>query len=191
MITAVEGTLAGSGVGWVEVTVSGITLRVSMPESAVEAVGSLGDRVRIFTALHVRDDSITLFGFPTKETRSTFEALTTVNGVGPRLALGILSALTPEALAIAVTAGDPDAFKTAPGVGTKTANRILLELKGKLDWDVSASPEINLSVDLVSALTALGYTVAEVKVAISSLPRDQSMTLENQIRHIVSQIGER
>ena len=177
--------------GWVEVTVSGITLRVSMPESAVEAVGSIGNHVRIFTALHVRDDSITLFGFPTKETRSTFEALTTVNGVGPRLALGILSALTPEALAIAVTAGDPDAFKTAPGVGTKTANRILLELKGKLDWDVSASPEINLSVDLVSALTALGYTVAEVKVAISSLPRDQSMTLENQIRHIVSRIGER
>ena len=121
--------------GWVDVSVGGVTLRASMPESAVEEIGGLGERVRIFTYLNVRDDNITLFGFPTEEARSAFEALITVSGVGPRIALAILSALSTEALAAAIDGSDPSAFKAASGVGTKTANRILLELKGKLDWE--------------------------------------------------------
>ena len=184
MITSLEGTLAGSGVGWVDVSVGGVTLRASMPESAVEEIGGLGERVRIFTYLNVRDDNITLFGFPTEEARSAFEALITVSGVGPRLALAILSALSTEALAAAIDGSDPSAFKAASGVGTKTANRILLELKGKLDWE----PVAQSGGDLVSALTALGYTVAEIRAATSSLPRDPSMTLEDQVRYSIEQM---
>lgn len=184
MITSVEGTLAGSGVGWVDVSVGGVTLRASMPESAVEEIGGLGERVRIFTYLNVRDDNITLFGFPTEEARSAFEALITVSGVGPRIALAILSALSTEALAAAIDGSDPSAFKAASGVGTKTANRILLELKGKLDWE----PVAQSGGDLVSALTALGYTVAEIRAATSSLPRDPSMTLEDQVRYSIEQM---
>ena len=185
MITSVEGTLAGSGVGWVDVSVGGVTLRASMPESAVEEIGGLGERVRIFTYLNVRDDNITLFGFPTEEARSAFEALITVSGVGPRIALAILSALSTEALAAAIDGSDPSAFKAASGVGTKTANRILLELKGKLDWE----PVAQSGGDLVSALTALGYTVAEIRAATSSLPRDPSMTLEDQVRYSIEQMA--
>ena len=184
MITSLEGTLAGSGVGWVDVSVGGVTLRASMPESAVEEIGGLGERVRIFTYLNVRDDNITLFGFPTEEARSAFEALITVSGVGPRIALAILSALSTEALAAAIDGSDPSAFKAASGVGTKTANRILLELKGKLDWE----PVAQSGGDLVSALTALGYTVAEIRAATSSLPRDPSMTLEDQVRYSIEQM---
>jgi Holliday junction DNA helicase RuvA len=184
LITSVEGTLAGSGVGWVDVSVGGVTLRASMPESAVEEIGGLGERVRIFTYLNVRDDNITLFGFPTEEARSAFEALITVSGVGPRIALAILSALSTEALAAAIDGSDPSAFKAASGVGTKTANRILLELKGKLDWE----PVAQSGGDLVSALTALGYTVAEIRAATSSLPRDPSMTLEDQVRYSIEQM---
>ena len=184
MITSVEGTLAGSGVGWVDISVGGVTLRASMPESAVEEIGGLGERVRIFTYLNVRDDNITLFGFPTEEARSAFEALITVSGVGPRIALAILSALSTEALAAAIDGSDPSAFKAASGVGTKTANRILLELKGKLDWE----PVAQSGGDLVSALTALGYTVAEIRAATSSLPRDPSMTLEDQVRYSIEQM---
>ena len=184
MITSVEGTLAGSGVGWVDVSVGGVTLRASMPESAVEEIGGLGERVRIFTYLNVRDDNITLFGFPTEEARSAFEALITVSGVGPRIALAILSALSTEALAAAIDGSDPSAFKAASGVGTKTANRILLELKGKLDWE----PVAQSGGDLVSALTALGYTVAEIRAATSPLPRDPSMTLEDQVRYSIEQM---
>ena len=185
MITSLEGTLAGSGVGWVDVSVGGVTLRASMPESAVEEIGGLGERVRIFTYLNVRDDNITLFGFPTEEARSAFEALITVSGVGPRIALAILSALSTEALAAAIDGSDPSAFKAASGVGTKTANRILLELKGKLDWE----PVAQSGGDLVSALTALGYTVAEIRAATSSLPRDPSMTLEDQVRYSIEQMA--
>ena len=184
MITSVEGTLAGSGVGWVDVSVGGVTLRASMPESAVEEIGGLGERVHIFTYLNVRDDNITLFGFPTEEARSAFEALITVSGVGPRIALAILSALSTEALAAAIDGSDPSAFKAASGVGTKTANRILLELKGKLDWE----PVAQSGGDLVSALTALGYTVAEIRAATSPLPRDPSMTLEDQVRYSIEQM---
>ena len=185
MITSLEGTLAGSGVGWVDVSVGGVTLRASMPESAVEEIGGLGERVRIFTYLNVRDDNITLFGFPTEEARSAFEALITVSGVGPRIALAILSALSTEALAAAIDGSDPSAFKAASGVGTKTANRILLELKGKLDWE----PVAQSGGDLVSALTALGYTVAEIRAATTSLPRDPSMTLEDQVRYSIEQMA--
>lgn len=187
MITSVEGTLAGSGVGWVDVSVGGVTLRASMPESAVEEIGGLGERVRIFTYLNVRDDNITLFGFPTEEARSAFEALITVSGVGPRLALAILSALSTDALAAAIDGSDTSAFKSASGVGTKTANRIVLELKGKLDWEPIPSPGAQ-GGDLVSALMALGYTAAEIRAATSSLPRDPSMTLEDQIRYTIEQM---
>ena len=187
MITAVEGTLAGSGVGWVDITVGGVTLRASMPESAVESVGQIGGRVRIFTFLNVRDDNITLFGFPTEEARSAFEALITVSGVGPRLALSILSALGPEDLAAAIEGSDTSAFKTAPGVGTKTANRIVLELKGKLDWEPAPSPGVQ--DDLVSALAALGYTSAEIRTATASLPRDPSMTLEDRLRYGIERLA--
>ena len=140
-----------------DVSVGGVTLRASMPESAVEEIGGLGERVRIFTYLNVRDDNITLFGFPTEEARSAFEALITVSGVGPRLALAILSALSTDALAAAIDGSDTSAFKSASGVGTKTANRIVLELKGKLDWEPIPSPGAQ-GGDLVSALMALGYT---------------------------------
>ena len=189
MITSVEGTLAGSGVGWVDISVGGVTLRASMPESAVEEIGGLGERVRIFTYLNVRDDNITLFGFPSEEARSAFEALITVSGVGPRIALAILSALSTEALAAAIDGSDPSAFKAASGVGTKTANRIVLELKGKLDWEPISSPGAQSGGDLVSALMALGYTSAEIRTATSSLPRDPSMTLEDQVRHSIEQLA--
>ena len=159
-----------------------------MPESAVEAVGGLGERVRIFTLLNVRDDSITLFGFPTEEARSAFEALITVSGVGPRIALAILSALSTEALAAAIDGSDTSAFKAAPGVGAKTANRIVLELKGKLDWE-SVSPLGAQADDLASALMALGYTTAEIRAATSSLPRDPSMTLEDQVRRSIEKMS--
>jgi Holliday junction DNA helicase RuvA len=158
-----------------------------MPESAVEEIGGLGERVRIFTYLNVRDDNITLFGFPTEEARSAFEALITVSGVGPRLALAILSALSTDALAAAIDGSDTSAFKSASGVGTKTANRIVLELKGKLDWEPIPSPGAQ-GGDLVSALMALGYTAAEIRAATSSLPRDPSMTLEDQIRYTIEQM---
>ena len=191
MITAIEGTLAGSGVEWADITVGGVTLRVNIPQNAVEALGVAGDHVRLFTSLQMREDSLTLYGFPTEEARAAFGALIAVNGVGPRLALSVLSSLTPDNLAMAVSGGDPDVFKGVPGVGTKTANRIVLELKGKFDWRAVSQPDAAGDGDLVNALTALGYTVPEVMAAVSSLPATDSSTLEERVRLCLERMGSR
>ena len=184
MITGLEGALAGVGPDWADVTVGGVTIRASIPESASGALGPTGERVRLFTSLQVRDDSLTLYGFPAEDARTAFEALIGVNGVGPRLALSILSTMTTDALALAIDSADPGAFKGVSGVGTKTANRIVLELKGKLDWEQEAAAH-RLDAghaDLVDALTALGYTVQEASDAVAALPEDAPDSLEERLR---------
>ena len=192
MITAIEGTLADSGVEWVDVSVGGITVRANVPQSAVEALGNAGDRVKLFTSLQVRDDSLTLYGFPSQDGRAAFETLIAVNGVGPRVALSVLSALTPESLALAVASGDSDTFKRVPGVGTRTANRIILELKGKLDLDLAATAaDREGDAEVVGALTALGYTASEAMVALSSLPPDDSSPVEERVRLCLQRLGSR
>ena len=190
MITGIEGRLAGTGPSWVDVTIGGgVTMRASVPDAG--ALGSVGETIRLFTTLQVRDDSITLFGFATQEARTAFETLITVNGVGPKVAISILSTMSTDTLTLAVSAGDPAAFKVVSGVGTKTANRIILELKGKLDWPemASADPQVNGDRDLVDALTSLGYSVPEAMVVIAALPDGEPMTLEEKVRACLEQMG--
>ena len=183
MITGLEGALAAVGPDWADVSVGGVTIRASIPESASGALGPAGERVRLFTSLQVRDDSLTLYGFPTEDARAAFEALIAVNGIGPRLALSILSTMTTDALALAIDSADPGAFKGVSGVGTKTANRIVLELKGKLDWQPVATYRPDAGhADLVDALTALGYTVQEAAAAAAALPDDAPDALEERLR---------
>ena len=189
MITAVEGELAGTGVDWVEVRVGGVTLRVLVPAAVGEGIGPVGGHVRLHTSLQFTQDGMTLYGFPSKEARSAFEALIDVSGVGPRLALSVLSSLTPEALAVAVASEDREAFKGISGVGQKTAARILLDLKGKLDIELAVVPGSTLDTEVVEALTALGYTVAEARQAVSSLPPDRSMPLEERVRVSLQNMG--
>ena len=193
MITSVEGVLAATGADWVDVSVGGVTLRASVPASAIESLGAPGERVRLFTVLqfNTREESLTLFGFATEEWRSAFQALVGVPGVGPRVALGVLSGLSAESLALAIAAGDADAFKGVPGVGTKTANRIVLELKGVLDTNLATAATADGDGELVQALTSLGYTLSEAMTAISALPSDGSMTLEEKVRFCLQQMGTR
>ena len=193
MITSIEGSLAGSGADWVDISVGGVTLRAYVPGTAIERLGAPGDRVRLFTHLQInsRDESLTLFGFLTEESRSAFEALVDVKGVGPRVALSVLSSLSAESLALAIESGDADAFKGIHGVGTKTANRIVLELQGKLDAELVTSPAAQADGELVQALTSLGYTASEAMTAISSLPPGNSMSLEEKVRLCLQRMGSR
>ena len=191
MITSIEGTLAGSGVDWVDIAIGGITIRVHVPSSAVEGFGSPGGRLWLLTSLQVREDSLTLFGFPTEEARSAFEMLIGVNGVGPRVALGVLSYLSPEALALAVATGDAGVFRGVHGVGTKTANRIVLELKGKLDEELASVSYGGGDEEVVNALTALGWTLSEAMAAVSSLPKEDSMSVEDKVRLCLQRAGSR
>lgn len=191
MITSIEGAISSKGVDWADVSLGGVTLRVNVPPSAVDGLGGNGDRVRLFTSLQVREDSLTLYGFPTVEARSAFEALIGVNGVGPRLALNVLSGLSVDSLSLAIAAGDAGAFKRVAGVGAKTAGRIVLELKGKLAQVFAPVGEATGQEEVLQALTALGYSVSEATAAISSLPTGDSRSLEDKIRLCLQRMGER
>ena len=189
MITSLSGTLSTAGLDWVEVTVGGVGLRVNVPASLIDQVGKVGDGVKLFTSLQVKEDSLTLFGFPSSDGRQAFEALLGVNGVGPRLALSILSRMAPENLALAVATEDPAEFKGVPGVGTRIAQRIVMELKGKLEIEMTAVPTARPDAELIESLTALGYTMSEVMEAASSLPRDEPLEFEEKVRLVLDYLG--
>ena len=180
LISSVSGALTATGPDWVDLSVGGITLRVNVPDTAVSSVGRLGDTALLYTSLQVREDSLTLFGFPTEDERQTFETLLDISGIGPRLALAMLGRFSPQALAQTVEAGDTRTLSTVPGVGRRTASRIVLELKGKLDLDFGDAPGAAPDSDLVDALTALGYGDNEAREALSRTNASESE--EDRIR---------
>ena len=183
LISSVSGVIEGVGPDWADVSLGAITLRVNMPGSTLDSMGAVGDQVRLHTSLQVREDSLTLFGFLTEEERHTFNTLLGITGIGPRLALAVLSRFTPGSLAAAVEAGDTKAFSAVSGVGNRTASRIILELKGKLDLDWGESPAASGGdIDAVDALVALRYSDPEARQAMSSIARDGALTTEDKIR---------
>ena len=190
LISAITGTLRSKGPDYADVSVGGVTFRVSAPLNTLEALGGTGDTVRLLTSLQIRQDSITLYGFSTEEDRIAFETLINISGVGPRLAIAILSTLDAGSLSAAVEAEDTVAFTRVSGIGKRTASRIVLELKGKMDhvWSVPSSGE---SIDDVfDSLTALGYSVQEAREAISSINLPD-LTTEEKIRMALEHITNR
>ena len=188
LISSVRGRLEAAGADWADIAVGGITLRVSVPSSSVESLGNPGDNVRLFTSMQVREDSMSLYGFETIDARETFEVLIGISGIGPRVALSILAMFTPETLAAAVDAGDLKAFTPVPGVGRRTASRIVLELKGKLEFepsDATAAPD----ADAIDALTALGYSAAEAREALAAIPRADANSTEDRVRLALAQLA--
>ena len=190
LISSVRGSLESVGPDWADVSVGGITFRLSVPGSTAERLVQLDGEVRLFTSLQVRDDSLSLYGFWAEEERLAFEVLIGISGVGPKVALSVLSRFTPSDLAAAVSAGDTDAFTGVPGVGKRTASRILLELKGKLegDWAVPAEAVAGQG-EVIEALTALGYSAAEAREAVAALPRGDSRSLEERLRDALQRMS--
>jgi Holliday junction DNA helicase RuvA len=194
MITSIQGVLEARGPDWVQVVIGGVGLHVSAPSSTVAALGPVGSIVKLHTQLQVREDSLVLYGFASVEERMAFLALQTVTGIGPRLALVALSVLTPLRLAQAVESNDVDTLSSVPGVGKKTASRIAMELKGKLDeLAIAGSPPIVTPAadpDLAEALQALGYSQPEVRRALASLTEDdRSRPLEERIRRALQAVA--
>ncbi len=191
MITTIEGRLSEVGVDWVDVIVGGgVGLRVSVPTALIERVGVVGDIVKLHTSLQVKEDSLDLYGFPAPEGRKTFEALLGVNGVGPRVALSILSRLTPEQLAVAVASQDASVFKGVSGVGARIAERIILELKGKLTTEITTSATTSTESEVIEALTALGYSTTEVSAAVNAIPIEDELSFEEKLRIALEGLAE-
>tara|TARA_B100001013_G_C24542753_1_gene415337 strand:- start:99 stop:566 length:468 start_codon:yes stop_codon:yes gene_type:complete len=146
-------------------------------------MGPIGNSVQLRTSLQLRQDSVTLYGFGTAEDLAAFETLITISGVGPRMALAILSTYDAESLSAIVTAGDIVSLTKVSGVGERTANRIMLELKGKLEtfWSTTSANTLDNN-DVYDSLTALGYSRQESRQAISSLPVNQPIDVEEKVR---------
>ena len=194
MIASLTGKIESLNSDSAVVNVGGVGFKVFMPTSAITTIGKPGQDVKVFTHTHVREDNISLFGFPTAEELWLFETLIGVTGLGPKLSLALLSALTPDQLTMAIASGSTDLLDTVPGIGKKVASRIVLELKEKMGAGLVISPAANVSeenADVLGALTSLGYSAAEAVKAVASLPTDKKMKLEDKVKLALQYLGKR
>jgi Holliday junction DNA helicase RuvA len=174
MIARLTGTLAETSADGAVIDVGGVGYQTLASARTLDALGPIGGDVLLLTEMQVREDSMTLFGFATAGEREAFRALTSVQGVGGRVALAILSTLGPEELSRAVSSGDKAMIARANGVGPKLAQRIAMELQGKLGAPGLASaagaalPRTGVSADAVSALGNLGFKPAEATAAVAA-----------------------
>ncbi len=194
MIAAIEGILQAKGANFALVkSTGGVTFHVFVPGSTLDKLGATGKRVELRTHLHLREDNVALYGFASAEELHLFESLITVSGVGPKIALAVLSGLSAEQLTMAIASGNDAALTRVPGVGKKTASRIVLELKGKLEKElggVEAVAQIGQdNADVVAALTSLGYSVAEAAKAVGALPSGEELGLEDRVKLALQALG--
>ena len=174
MIGRITGQLAEKIPPQVLVDCQGVGYEVLVPMSTFYNLPALGERISLLTHFVVREDAQILFGFASETERSAFRQLIKISGVGPRTALGVLSGMSVQDLAQAVSAQDSGRLIKVPGIGKKTAERLLLELKGKLGADLgaAAAAPTDAHADIAQALQALGYSDKEAMLALKSLPRD-------------------
>ncbi len=174
MIGRIRGILLDKTPPTVNVEVAGVGYEIDVPMSTLYKLPDVGAEVILHTHLQVRDDAHILYGFSTVAERSAFRSLIKVTGVGARIALAVLSGMTVEELSSAITLQETGRFTRVPGIGKKTAERLLLELRGKLGADIghAVSPLGGGQADILNALLSLGYSSAETQKALKALPAD-------------------
>ncbi len=191
MITTLSGRLTEKKPTSLTVEVQGIGYSLHVPLSTYDNVGAVGESVRLYTHLKVRDDSMELYGFATQEERSLFTLLLSVTGIGPKAALNILSSSRPQALHEAISGGDEDLLRSIPGIGKKMAGRLIVELKEKLPsiplpglTPAPAGAGGKVFEDAVAALTSLGYTRSSAAKAVQKAQGsgEAELDLESLVR---------
>ena len=165
MISFLEGEVVHKGATSVVLAVGGVGYEVSVPTSVVSRLPAVGRNARVQTRMVVRDDSITLYGFSSTDERELFDLLTGVTGVGPKVGLSFLSAMSADAMRRAVIAGDADALTVVPGVGKKVAQRVVVELRDRLGGEAELPVDGGPVVDVREALVSLGLTPQEAAEA--------------------------
>jgi len=194
----IKGTLEGKSNTYVVIDVGGIGYKIFMSSKSMEELGDTGQVVKVYTHYYVREDNISLYGFVTNEELRMFELLLSVSGIGAKSAIAMLSEITPSSFALAIISNDISKLVGIPGIGNKTAARIVLELKDKLknnDVGVGAEgdPNDNNAADnkaseAVSALQVLGYTRKEINTALERVDIDK-LELENVIKQALRLLG--
>ena len=190
MISAIEGRLASKSADHIVLAIGGIGVEVCAPFSTIEKLQA--DRVCLHTRLVVREDSLTLFGFATTSERDLFDAFLKISGIGPRLAIAILSTLSVDNIHSAVRSDRPELISRVPGIGKKTAQKIVLELQDKIPSALEAAPlgeDGDTNAEIMDALTALGYSVVEAQTAIQSIPIDAPDSVEARVMIALRNLG--
>lgn len=183
MITSLRGILQGIGEQDLTLEVGGVGLQVAVTSSVLENAPSVGRSIYIETHLVVRQDALLLYGFSSQEEREIFLELLKVSGVGPKLALVTLSHISIDTMRLAVANNQPEAFVRVPGIGKKTAERIVFQLKDR----IALAPTTDLAPtelddEVVSVLTALGYSPVEAQSAVRSLGNDEPEEVEERVK---------
>jgi Holliday junction DNA helicase RuvA len=192
MIAGLYGKLEAVGGDWVIIDVGGIGFQVYMPTSTLSSLGAIGEEVKLYTHLHLREDNATLYGFASTDELGLFQSLIGVSGLGPKLALAMLSAMSVEKLTMAIATGSTDLLTVIPGIGKKMAERLILELKEKIGAGWITTPAAQLAqenTDVLAALTSLGYSVAEANRAVATLPPSPDLSLEEKIKQALQHFG--
>lgn len=202
MIHFIEGTIEDINGGSIVINHGGIGFELMVPQTVLDGLPGVGNEVRMYTHFHVREDAMSLYGFLSRDDRALFGQLITVSGIGPKGALGILSVMSADDVRFAVLAEDAKTIAKAPGIGVKTAGKLILELKDKISAaDVvenaqnrgeAAKESISVSGQIVSeaveALAALGYSAAEAMKAVNAVPHEDGMTVAELLKLSLKQM---
>lgn len=191
MFAYLKGSLEIKTKGYIVVDVSGVGYKVFMSETAIEKLGEIGSIIKVHTYLRVREDDMSLYGFNTNEELRMFELLLSVSGIGAKSAISILSNITPSSFALAVITNDVAKIKALPGIGPKSAQRIILELKDKINKEETSEEsktkiekveENNEKVqEAISALQVLGYSKKEIEKSLENIDKE-NLNVEDIIR---------
>ena len=183
MIDSLQGIVQHMDDQSIVLEVGGVGIRVEVPRSVLGASPGIGKPFFLHTKLMIRDDKLILFGFVSVEQRDLFGTLLKISGIGPRLALAILSYLSPEVLQSAIVNGQAEVLVQVPGIGKKTAERILFYMKDKLEVPlVGVKLTSELDNEVLSVLTALGYSLIEAQSALQSIPKESVEDIETRVR---------
>lgn len=184
MISIIRGNVISQESDGVIVEVNGVGFHVMLPNPLRDRLQP-GENVYLHTRMIVREDAWLLCGFETREGREVFDLLLTVNGIGPRLAMSVLSTLTPDTIRRAVFNEQADIFSRVPGIGNKTAQKIVLHLQDRMPAMEGLAPLSKISdvdTEVLAALTALGYSLVEAQAALQYIPRDTPQEVETRLR---------
>lgn len=194
MIAGIEGLIVSKGANVVVVKAGPVSFAINVPGSTFGKLGHQGTTVALFTHMYVREDNIALYGFISPQDLALFEQLITVSGIGPKVALALLSTMAADQLVAAIISGNSDLLSQVPGIGKKTAGRIILDLKGKLEkgWEGDSIPVLSDSdSDAVAALTGLGYSIREATQALAAVTQAEGMKVEDKVRLALQHLAKR
>ncbi|MBO5413365.1 MAG: Holliday junction branch migration protein RuvA [Clostridia bacterium] len=196
MFAYIKGSLEVKSINYVVVENGGIGYKIYMSAKSIGTIGNIGDNIKVYTHYHVREDDISLYGFNSEEELRMFEILINVSGVGVKSALTMLSDITPSSFALAVINDDVTRLTKVPGVGKKTAQRLILELKDKLKSEdipceeikVEENKDNNINNDAVVALQVLGYSKKEAETVLEKV-ETKDLSIEETIKEALKYLG--